>query len=62
MSRLANAVALKLVRQASPEAIEAVIGEVLLLDRELVRNVYDLSLFLTHAESRKSMGWLFLSV
>jgi single-stranded DNA-specific DHH superfamily exonuclease len=39
--RLVNAVALKLARKASLEAAEAVIGEVLLLNRELVKNVYD---------------------
>ena len=39
--RLVNAVSLKLARKASPEAAEAVIGEVLLLNRELVKNVYD---------------------
>jgi single-stranded DNA-specific DHH superfamily exonuclease len=39
--RLVNAVALKLARKASPEAAEAVIGEVLLLNRELIKNVYD---------------------
>ena len=56
MSRLANAVALKLVRQASPEAIEAVIGEVLLLDRELVRNVYDFISILNTCGKQKIYG------
>ncbi|MCQ1535577.1 DHH family phosphoesterase [Methanosarcina sp. KYL-1] len=41
VSKLVNAVALKLARQASPEAVEAVIGDIYLLDRELVHNVYD---------------------
>jgi single-stranded-DNA-specific exonuclease len=41
LSKLASAIALKLVRQASPEAIEAVIGDIFLLNRELVHNVYD---------------------
>jgi single-stranded DNA-specific DHH superfamily exonuclease len=55
-SRLANAVALKLVRQASPEAIEAVIGEVLLLNRELVRNVYDFISILNTCGKQKIYG------
>ena len=41
VSKLANAVALKLAGQASPEAIEAVIGDIYLLNLELVHNVYD---------------------
>jgi single-stranded-DNA-specific exonuclease len=56
VSRLANAVALKLVRQASPEAIEAVIGEVLLLNRELVRNVYDFNSILNTCGKQKVYG------
>lgn len=56
VSRLANAVALKLVRQASPEAIEAVIGEVLLLNRELVRNVYDFNSILSTCGKQKIYG------
>jgi single-stranded DNA-specific DHH superfamily exonuclease len=57
VSRLANAVALKLVRQASPEAIEAVIGEVLLLNRELVRNVYDFISILSTCGKQKIYGF-----
>lgn len=56
VSRLANAIALKLVRQASPEAIEAVIGEVLLLNRELVRNVYDFISILNTCGKQKVYG------
>lgn len=56
VSRLANAVALKLVRQASPEAIEDVIGEVLLLNRELVRNVYDFNSILNTCGKQKVYG------
>lgn len=56
VSRLANAVALKLVRQASPEAIEAVIGEVLLLNLELVRNVYDFNSILSTCGKQKIYG------
>jgi single-stranded DNA-specific DHH superfamily exonuclease len=56
VSRLANAVALKLVRQASPEAIEAVIGEILLLNRELVRNVYDFISILSTCGKQKIYG------
>ena len=56
VSRLANAVALKLVRQASPEAIEAVIGEVILLNRELVRNVYDFISILNTCGKQKIYG------
>ena len=55
-SRLVNAVALKLVRQASPEAIEAVIGEVLLLNRELVKNVYDFISILNACGKHKIYG------
>ena len=56
VSRLVNAVALKLVRQASPEAIEAVIGEVLLLNRELVKNVYDFISILNACGKHKIYG------
>ncbi|RXA20246.1 DHH family phosphoesterase [Methanosarcina sp. MSH10X1] len=56
VSKLANAVTLKLVRQASPEAIEAVIGEVLLLNRELVRNVYDFISILNTCGKQKIYG------
>ena len=56
VSRLANAVAMKLVKQASPEAIEAVIGEVLLLNRELVRNVYDFISILNTCGKQKVYG------
>jgi len=54
--KLVNAVALKLARQASPEAVEAVIGEVLLLDRELVKNVYDLISVLSTCGKQKIYG------
>jgi Single-stranded DNA-specific exonuclease len=57
VSRLANAVALKLVRQASPEAIEAVIGEVLLLNRELLRNIYDFISILSTCGKQKIYGF-----
>ncbi len=55
-SRLVNAVALKLARQASPEAVEAVIGEVLLLNRELVKNVYDFISILNTCGKQKIYG------
>jgi single-stranded DNA-specific DHH superfamily exonuclease len=55
-SKLVNAIALKLVRQASPEAIEAVIGEVLLLNRELVKNVYDFISILNTCGKQKIYG------
>jgi len=55
-SKLASAVALKLVKQASPEAIEAVIGEVFLLNRELVRNVYDFISILDACGKQKVYG------
>jgi single-stranded-DNA-specific exonuclease len=56
VTKLVNAVALKLARQASPEAVEAVIGEVLLLDRELVKNVYDLISVLSTCGKQKISG------
>ncbi|WP_410509301.1 DHH family phosphoesterase [Methanosarcina hadiensis] len=55
-SKLANAVALKLVKQASSEAIEAVIGEAFLLNRELVRNVYDFISILDACGKQKVYG------
>ncbi len=56
-SKLASAVALKLVKQASPEAIEAVIGgEVFLLNRELVHNVYDFISILNTCGKQKVYG------
>jgi single-stranded-DNA-specific exonuclease len=54
--RLVNAVALKLARLASPEAVEAVIGEVLLLNRELVKNVYDFISILNTCGKQKVYG------
>jgi single-stranded DNA-specific DHH superfamily exonuclease len=56
ISKLVNAVALKLVRQASPEAIEAVIGEIFLLNRELVKNVYDFISILNTCGKQKIYG------
>lgn len=56
LSKLASAIALKLVRQASPEAIEAVIGEVFLLNRELVHNVYDFISILNTCGKQKVYG------
>lgn len=56
ISKLASAVALKLVKQASPEAIEAVIGEIFLLNRELVRNVYDFISILDACGKQKVYG------
>lgn len=55
-SKLTSAVALKLVKQASPEAIEAVIGEIFLLNRELVRNVYDFISILDACGKQKVYG------
>jgi single-stranded-DNA-specific exonuclease len=54
--RLVNAVALKLAKQASHEAVEAVIGEVLLLNRELVKNVYDFISILNTCGKQKVYG------
>jgi single-stranded-DNA-specific exonuclease len=42
MKKLTSAVALKLAKKASPEAIDAAIGDVYVLEKELVRNVYDM--------------------
>lgn len=39
--KLTSAIALKLAKRASPEAVDAVIGDVFLLEQELVPNVYD---------------------
>ncbi|WP_440947895.1 DHHA1 domain-containing protein [Methanosarcina sp. T3] len=55
-SKLASAIALKLVRQASPEAIEAVIGDIFLLNRELVHNVYDFISILNTCGKQKVYG------
>ncbi len=59
--RLVNAIALKLVRKASPEATEAVIGEVLLLNRELIKNVYDF-ISLLHTCGRQNVYGLALAI
>jgi Single-stranded DNA-specific exonuclease len=40
--KLTSAVALKLAKHASPEAIDAAIGDVYILNKEIVHNVYDL--------------------
>jgi len=40
--KLTSAVALKLAKNASPEAIDAAIGDVYFLEHELVKNVYDM--------------------
>ncbi|HWR24958.1 MAG TPA: DHH family phosphoesterase [Methanosarcina sp.] len=56
ISKLVNAIALKLVNHASPEAIEAVIGEIFLLNRELVKNVYDFISILNTCGKQKIYG------
>ena len=56
ISKLANAIALKLVKQASPEAVEAVIGEIFLLNKELVNNVYDFISILNACGKQKIYG------
>lgn len=56
ISKLVNAIALKLVKQASPEAVEAVIGEIFLLNRELVNNVYDFISILNACGKQKIYG------
>ena len=56
ISKLASAIALKLVKQASPEAIEAVIGDIFLLNRELVSNVYDFISILNTCGKQKVYG------
>lgn len=56
VSKLASAIALKLVRQASTEAIEAVIGDIFLLNRELVHNVYDFISILNTCGKQKVYG------
>jgi single-stranded DNA-specific DHH superfamily exonuclease len=56
ISKLASAVALKLVKQASSEAIEAVIGDIFLLNRELVCNVYDFISILETCGKQKIYG------
>lgn len=42
VKKLASAIALKLTRHANSEAVDAAIGDVYLLENEIVRNVYDL--------------------
>lgn len=42
MKKLTSAVALKLTKRASPEAIDASIGEVCILNHETIPNVYDM--------------------
>ncbi|HJH29550.1 MAG TPA: DHH family phosphoesterase [Methanosarcinaceae archaeon] len=42
LKKLTSAVALKLTKNASPEAVDAAIGDVYILDREAVPNSYDL--------------------
>lgn len=41
LKKLTSAVALKLTKNASPEAISAAIGDVYYLEKEVIRNVYD---------------------
>jgi len=55
-SKLASAIALKLIRKASPEAIEAVIGDIFLLNLELVHNVYDFISILNTCGKQKVYG------
>ena len=42
LKKLTSAVALKLAKNASPEAVDAAIGDVYVLEREIVKNSYDL--------------------
>ncbi|MFQ6061914.1 MAG: DHHA1 domain-containing protein [Methanosarcinales archaeon] len=41
LHRLVNAITLKLLKKASPDAIEFVIGEVYILNKEIIKNVFD---------------------
>jgi len=42
LKKLTSAIALKLTKNASPEAVDAAIGDIYILDREIVQNSYDL--------------------
>ncbi|MGP8319990.1 MAG: DHH family phosphoesterase [Methanosarcinaceae archaeon] len=42
LKKLTSAIALKLIKNASPEAVDAAIGDTYILDREVVQNSYDL--------------------
>lgn len=55
---LTSAVALKLARHASPEAVDAAIGDVYILNNEIVSNVYDLVAILNTCgkEEKGGMG------
>ncbi|AGB50026.1 single-stranded DNA-specific exonuclease [Methanomethylovorans hollandica DSM 15978] len=41
LKKLTSSIALKLAKHASPEAVDAAIGDVYYLEKELVKNVYD---------------------
>ncbi|MBN2110529.1 MAG: DHH family phosphoesterase [Methanosarcinaceae archaeon] len=56
MKKLTSAIAIKLVKNASPEAIDASIGDVYLLNRELVNNVYDLVAILNTCGKMEKAG------
>jgi hypothetical protein len=42
LKKLSSAIVVKLAKTASPEAVDATLGDVYLLNRELITNVYDM--------------------
>ncbi len=61
LKKLTSAVALKLTKHASSEAVDAAIGDVYVLDREIVQNSYDL-VEMINACGKLDKGGLVLSL
>lgn len=61
LKKLTSAVALKLTKNASPEAVDAAIGDIYVLDREIVQNSYDL-VEMINACGKLDKGGLVLSL
>ncbi|KGK99401.1 phosphoesterase [Methanococcoides methylutens] len=56
LQKLTSTIALKLTKTASPEAIDAAIGDVYILNREVVRNAYDLVAIMNTCGKQKVPG------
>ncbi|MHC1576457.1 MAG: DHH family phosphoesterase [Methanosarcinaceae archaeon] len=56
LKKLTSAIALKLTKNASPEAVDAAIGDVYILNHELIPNVYDMVATLNSCGKQEKYG------
>lgn len=57
LQKLISTIVLKLTKRASPEAIDAAVGDVYVLNNEVVKNVYDLVAIMNTCGNRKFQDW-----